>query len=65
MRANSDTKPPMIRKVGVPSDRFVAHILAVTELYVCLTEANRSGSLVLRQFTTNRPPGGRPNREIG
>jgi Replication-relaxation len=52
MRANSDTNPPPIRKVGVPSDRFVAHILAVTELYVCLAEANRIGSLVLRQFTT-------------
>lgn len=52
MRANSDTKPPAIRNVGVPSDRFVAHILAVAELYVCLTEANRSNVLVLRQFTT-------------
>lgn len=52
MRANNDGKPPIIRKVGVPSDRFVAHILAVTELYVCLTEANQSNSLVLRQFIT-------------
>lgn len=52
MRTNSDTTPPSIRNIGVPSDRFVAHMLAVTELYVCLTEANRSNVLVLRQFTT-------------
>jgi hypothetical protein len=51
-RANSEQNPPAIRKVGVPSDRFVAHIVAVSELYVCLVEANRIGSLVLRQFTT-------------
>src|SRR5262249_18258795 len=52
MRAHNNTRPPAIRNVGVPSDRFVAHILAVTELYVCLEEANRTGSLILRQFTT-------------
>lgn len=52
MRAYSDTTPPAIRNVGVPSDRFIAHILDVTELYVRLAEASRSSSLILRQFTT-------------
>lgn len=52
MRAKSDNKSLTIRKVGIPSDRFVAHILAVSELYIRLIEANRRGSLILRQFTT-------------
>jgi hypothetical protein len=52
LRANGEQHPPAIRKVGMPSDRFVAHIVAVSELYVCLAEANRIGSLLLRQFTT-------------
>lgn len=64
LRANGEQKPPAIRKVGVPSDRFVAHILAVSELDACLTEANRIGSLVLRQFTTE-PSAWWPNERGG
>ena len=63
-QANSEQNPPAIRKVGVPSDRFVAHILAVSELYVCLVEAGRIGTFVLRQFTTE-PAAWWPNERGG
>jgi len=51
-RRNGAEKPPFVRKSSVLSERFVAHIVAVSELYVQLVEAQRVGQLVLRQFTT-------------
>jgi hypothetical protein len=50
-RANGNGTKVRVR-TNVPSDRFVAHILAVSELYVQLADAHRTGSLLLRQFTT-------------
>jgi hypothetical protein len=39
-----------IRRVGKPSDRFVKHILGVTELYVVLTELSRTGACKVVMF---------------
>ncbi|WP_329067793.1 replication-relaxation family protein [Amycolatopsis sp. NBC_01480] len=52
VRTNSSSNPPSVRPARVPSDRFVAHIVAVSELYVELREAERTNSLILRNFTT-------------
>lgn len=52
LRANATSNPPPVRPARVPSERFVAHIVAVSELYVELVEAERNGSLLLRQFIT-------------
>lgn len=50
-RANGNDATVRVRK-SVPSERFIKHIVAVSELYVRLIEAERVGSLLLRQFTT-------------
>lgn len=39
-----------IRRPGLPGDRFVAHMLAVTELYVQAVEADRAGRFTLSAF---------------
>lgn len=62
--ANSVEKAPLVRKSSVPSERFVAHIVAGSELYVGLAEAARTGRLVLRQFTTE-PAAWWPNAHGG
>ena len=51
-RANGVEKPPFVRNASVPSERFVAHIVAGSELYVQLMQAQRVDRMVLRQFTT-------------
>jgi hypothetical protein len=51
-RGNGAEKSPFVRSASVPSERFVAHVVAVSELYAQLVEAQRIGLLVLRQFTT-------------
>lgn len=51
-RVNGAEKVPYVRKSSVPSERFVKHIVTVSELYVQLTESERTGRLLLRQFTT-------------
>lgn len=38
------------RRPGVPGERFVRHVQAVSELYVQLVEATRAGTLVLDDF---------------
>lgn len=63
-RANGSAAPTLVRKASVPSDRFVAHILAVTELHVQLVEAERRGELRLRQFTAE-PAAWWPNGQGG
>jgi hypothetical protein len=39
-----------VRRPGTPSERFVRHILAISELYVNLIEAERAGRFQLRTF---------------
>lgn len=41
-----------VRRVWTPSFPFLAHLLAVTELYVQLVEADRAGRLELLDFAT-------------
>lgn len=38
------------RQPGVPTERFLAHTLAIAELYVSLTEASRTNALTLNGF---------------
>jgi hypothetical protein len=59
-RANENGTAARVR-TSVPSERFVQHILAVSELYVRLVEAERDGVFVLRQFITE-PSCWWPNR---
>ncbi|HKR82499.1 MAG TPA: replication-relaxation family protein [Candidatus Saccharimonadales bacterium] len=63
-RANGSAVPTLVRKASVPSDRFIAHILAVSELAVQLVEAERRGELRLRQFTAE-PAAWWPNGQGG
>jgi hypothetical protein len=49
-RANHSTKRAVIRRPGSPGERFVAHILAVSELYARLVEAERTYELRLVDF---------------
>lgn len=49
-RHKTDLSPSRIRSARMPSERFIRHILAVSELYVELTEAERNGLLILREF---------------
>jgi hypothetical protein len=50
LAANRDGSPARVRRPGSPSDRWTRHILAVSELYVQLVEAERAGDLRLREF---------------
>ncbi|WP_163511623.1 replication-relaxation family protein [Fodinicola acaciae] len=50
-RANLGQLDAVVRRPGVPTERFVAHTLAISELFVELTEAVRtSNGLLLREF---------------
>lgn len=49
-RAAGTSVPARVRKAVVPSERFVAHIVSVSELHVQLVEAERGGTLRLREF---------------
>lgn len=42
--------PGRTRQPGVPTERFLAHTLAITELYVSLVEASRTDALTLNDF---------------
>lgn len=50
--ARSGGDEPAPRRPEQPSPRLVAHVLAVSELYVRLVEAERAGRLRLAVFTT-------------
>ncbi len=39
-----------IRRPGIPGERFVRHVITVAEMFTSLTEADRTGALILRQF---------------
>jgi Replication-relaxation len=49
-RLNQEVVQSKVRRPGVPSERFVRHILAISELYVNLIEAERAGRFQLRTF---------------
>lgn len=49
-RLNQKVVQPKVRRPGVPSERFVNHIVATSELYVSLVEAERAGRFQLRTF---------------
>jgi Replication-relaxation len=50
LQANREFPQCRIRRPRVPGERFVAHTLAVTELYVALVERARLGQLVLVEY---------------
>lgn len=52
LRANADSPAADVRRPRLPGDRFVAHTLAVSELYVALVERSRIGQLELDDFQT-------------
>lgn len=51
-RAIGSSEPTRVRKAVAPSERFVAHIISVSELHVRFVEAERNGRLRLREFVT-------------
>ncbi len=50
LRANRESPGAQVRRPRVPGDRFIAHTLAVTELYVTLVERSRLGGFSLAEF---------------
>jgi hypothetical protein len=50
LHLNKHAPQSQVRRPGFPGDRFVAHTLAVTELYVDLVERSRLGTSVLGEF---------------
>ena len=51
LRMNAQAAGSATRRPRVPGDRYVAHTLAVTEVYVALVELSRVGGFVLEAFT--------------
>ncbi|MFJ9787098.1 replication-relaxation family protein [Amycolatopsis sp. NPDC101161] len=51
-RLSDDSSTKKQRRVAVPGERFMAHVLGISELYVQLTEADRDKRLRLAQFVT-------------
>jgi hypothetical protein len=49
-RASGAARPTSVRRPGAPGDRFVAHVLDVSELAVQLVEVDRAQCLRLREF---------------
>lgn len=49
-RLNQKVVQSKARRPGTPSERFVGHILAISELYVSLVEAEGTGQFQLRTF---------------
>lgn len=49
-RLNQKVVQAKVRRPGTPGERFVRHILATSELYVDLVEAERAGRFQLRSF---------------
>ena len=50
LRANAEAANAPIRRPRIPGERFVNHMLAVTELYVALAELSRLGGLTVEAF---------------
>lgn len=50
MRANAEGRDRPVRRQRLPGERFVAHTLAVSELYVGLVERSRTGRFALEDF---------------
>jgi len=50
LRANAETTDAAVRRPRVPGERFVEHMLAVSELYVALVERGRIGRFQLEDF---------------
>lgn len=50
LRANRESPGTHVRRPRVPGDRFIAHTLAVSELYVSLVELSRLGGFTLAEF---------------
>ena len=52
LRANAEGRDRPVRRPRLPGERFVAHTLAVSELYVSLIERSRIGRFALDNFPT-------------
>jgi hypothetical protein len=50
LRVNRESQGLTVRRPRLPGDRFIAHTLAVSELYVALVERSRLGGLALTEF---------------
>ena len=50
LRAHREFPQRRFRRPGLPGERFVTHLLAVTELYVMLVEHARSGQFTLAEY---------------
>jgi hypothetical protein len=50
LRANRESSETQVRRPRVPGERFVAHSLAVSELYVELVERSRRGGFTVTEF---------------
>lgn len=50
LQSNRESLAASVRRPRIPGERFVAHTLAVTELYVTLVEQARLGQFVLEEF---------------
>lgn len=50
LRANRESATAPIRRPRVPGERFIAHVLAVSEMYVSLVEHSRLGRFNLDDF---------------
>lgn len=50
MRANADGSDRVVRRPRLPGERFAAHMLGVSELYVDLVGRSRIGRFVLEEF---------------
>lgn len=50
MRANAEGSERLVRRPRLPGERFVAHTLAVSELYAALVERSRVGRFALDSF---------------
>jgi hypothetical protein len=63
LRVNRESPETHVRRPRVPGDRFIAHTLAVSELYVVLVELSRLGGFTIVDFQAEadayRPDGGR------
>ena len=50
MRARAEAGNASVRRPRIPGERFVGHVLAVTELYVALSELSRLGGFEVDAF---------------
>lgn len=50
LQTNRESLDAPVRRPRIPGERFVAHTLAVTELYVTLVERARLGRFILEEF---------------